>query len=127
MAGGLRVEDATDVHLHHIEVTWSEPESTDNGAYGLYPVLSRNVLMEFCEASNASDAGIYLGQSQNAIVRNNVARGNVAGIEIENSQAAHHQLDQMEASFRPVPQGEVQAGFLRSLLKTDLRRQTPGN
>jgi parallel beta-helix repeat protein len=33
----------------------------------------------------ASDAGIYVGQSQNIIVRRNRAEQNVAGIEIENS------------------------------------------
>ncbi len=33
----------------------------------------------------ASDAGIYVGQSRNIIVRDNVAELNVAGIEIENS------------------------------------------
>jgi parallel beta-helix repeat protein len=32
----------------------------------------------------AADAGVYVGQSRNVIVRNNIARKNVAGIEIEN-------------------------------------------
>jgi parallel beta-helix repeat protein len=36
----------------------------------------------------ASDAGIYVGQSSNIIVRDNRAEGNVAGIEIENSSHA---------------------------------------
>jgi parallel beta-helix repeat protein len=36
----------------------------------------------------ASDAGIYVGQSKNIIVRRNRAEYNVAGIEIENSQDA---------------------------------------
>ncbi len=36
----------------------------------------------------ASDAGIYVGQSNNIIVRDNRAEGNVAGIEIENSNNA---------------------------------------
>jgi parallel beta-helix repeat protein len=44
--------------------------------------------MEDNVASNASDAGIYVGQCQHAIVRNNTARGNVAGLEIENTQFA---------------------------------------
>jgi len=36
-------------------------------------------------AIGASDAGIYVGQSSNIIVRNSIAQYNVAGIEIENS------------------------------------------
>ena len=54
-------------------------------AYGLYPVQCQNVLIEGCTVSAASDAGIYVGQSDNVVVRDNVATGNVAGIEIENT------------------------------------------
>mgnify|MGYP001459187303 CR=1 FL=1 len=39
-------------------------------------------------AEGASDAGLYVGQCINAIVRNNVCTGNVAGLEIENTQYA---------------------------------------
>jgi parallel beta-helix repeat protein len=41
--------------------------------------------MENCQITGASDSGIYIGQSQNIIARNNTAYGNVAGIEIENT------------------------------------------
>lgn len=85
---GLRIEDSTNVHIHHLEVTWSAGISSDNGAYGVYPVRSTNVLLEDCHASFASDAGIYVGQVQNAIVRRNTAKQNVTGIEIENTQFA---------------------------------------
>src|SRR5262249_20376528 len=44
--------------------------------------------IEECEASGASDAGIYVGQSQNIIVRRCRAERNVAGIEIENCDDA---------------------------------------
>ena len=43
------------------------------------------MLIEDCIARDASDAGIYVGQSENIIVRRNRAEHNVAGIEIENS------------------------------------------
>ncbi len=45
----------------------------------------RQVLIEGCTSTGASDAGIYVGQSEEIIVRNNKAEQNVAGIEIENS------------------------------------------
>jgi parallel beta-helix repeat protein len=50
----------------------------------LYPVSCKDVLVEGCIVSDASDAGIYVGQSTDVIVRNNKAFHNVAGIEIEN-------------------------------------------
>jgi parallel beta-helix repeat protein len=46
------------------------------------------VLVDGVTVSGASDAGIYVGQSNNIIVRNSRAEYNVAGIEIENSMNA---------------------------------------
>jgi parallel beta-helix repeat protein len=66
----------------------------ENGAYGLYPVQAENVLIEDCIAIGASDAGIYVGQSRNIIVRRSRAEYNVAGIEIENADG----FDQLEAT-----------------------------
>lgn len=59
-----------------------------NGAYGLYPVESRQILMEDCEAHGASDAGIYVGQSSDILVQRCLARFNVAGYEFENTYRA---------------------------------------
>ena len=64
---------------------WTRGPNPENGAYGLYPVNCTNVLIERSIARGASDAGIYVGQSRNIIVRENTAELNVAGIEIENS------------------------------------------
>ncbi|MEM6927239.1 MAG: parallel beta-helix domain-containing protein, partial [Myxococcota bacterium] len=85
---GIRIEDSNGVTIRSVKVTWAEEGASTNGAYGIYPVRVRNVLMEDSEAYNASDAGIYVGQCQNAIVRNNIVKGNVAGLEIENTQFA---------------------------------------
>lgn len=84
----LRVEDSTGVTIRKVKVTWTKGPDKSNGAYGLYPVRCRDVLIEDSIALNASDAGLYVGQTANVIVRNNVAKGNVAGIEIENTQFA---------------------------------------
>ena len=46
------------------------------------------MLIDGCIAIGASDAGVYVGQSENIIVRNTEAYFNVAGIEIENSYYA---------------------------------------
>ena len=81
----IKVSDTDTLTLRNIRSAWTGEVSTENGAYALYPVLSTQVLIEGCEAIGSSDAGIYVGQSQNVIIRNNKAYYNVAGIESENS------------------------------------------
>jgi len=85
---GLRVESSKNVKIQNVRTEWANENDINNGAYGIYPVKSEDVLVEECEAYNAADAGIYVGQTQRAIVRKNVAKQNVAGIEIENTKFA---------------------------------------
>lgn len=85
---GIRVEESDGVTFRRIRATWTNEGDSSNGAYGIYPVKSQNVLVEDSRAENASDAGLYVGQCQNVIVRRNTVRGNVAGLEIENTQYA---------------------------------------
>ena len=82
---GLKVSESENVTIRGVRVEWTGGPKSSNGAYGLYPVLTRNVLIEDSIAIGASDAGIYVGQSRDVIVRNNRAEYNVAGIEIENT------------------------------------------
>lgn len=71
------------VGVEHFRI--SRVLTEDNGEYGIFPVLSAFGTVEHSSASGHSDAGIYVGQSRNVIVRHNVAFGNVNGFEIENS------------------------------------------
>lgn len=80
----IKIQNTNGVTLRDVNTTWTGGAKETNGAYGIYPVSCENVLIEKCEASYASDAGIYVGQSINVIVRNSYAHHNVAGIEIEN-------------------------------------------
>lgn len=82
----LKVNDTNGLVLRRIRSVWFDGPKTTNGAYALYPVLCKNVLMEECIAMGSSDAGIYVGQSDSVIIRNNKAFWNVAGIESENSR-----------------------------------------
>lgn len=84
----LKFSNSDGIVMYRIDTVWNGEPSTENGSYGLYPVLSSNILIEDCYAYGASDAGIYVGQSDNVIVRNSTAEGNVAGIEIENTTNA---------------------------------------
>ena len=84
----IKVNGANGVTIRRVRVEWTNGPDVSNGAYGLYPVQTRNVLIEDCEVRGASDAGVYVGQSENIIVRRNYVYENVAGIEIENSKFA---------------------------------------
>ncbi len=81
----IKAQHVDGLTLRNIKAEWTGKPSKDNGAYALYPVQCKNVLIDSCIAIGASDAGIYVGQSQQVIVRNSKAYHNVAGIEIENT------------------------------------------
>ena len=84
----LKVNEGSNIVIRNVRTEWTGGPSTENGSYGIYPVQTRNLLVEGSVAIGASDAGIYVGQSENIVVRNNRAEYNVAGIEIENSTYA---------------------------------------
>ncbi|WP_445144840.1 parallel beta-helix domain-containing protein [Dyella sp. Tek66A03] len=81
----LKINQGKNITIRGVRVEWTGGPKTTNGAYGLYPVKTQNVLIEDSVVIGASDAGIYVGQSDNIVVRRNHAEYNVAGIEIENS------------------------------------------
>lgn len=60
----------------------------DTGEYGLFPVHSKNVLLEKNVVTGSSDAALYVGQSENVVLRDDEAYGNVTGLEIENTSNA---------------------------------------
>lgn len=85
---GIKAKGVDRITMDNLRVVWTRGPHKDNGAYGLYPVEATNVLVQNSEVVACSDAGVYVGQSENIIVRNNRVSFNVAGIEIENSKHA---------------------------------------
>ena len=85
---GIKSKGADNIVYYRIRASWTGGPKETNGAYGIYPVSSTGVLIDGCEVSGASDAGIYVGQSKAITVRYNFVENNVAGIEIENSRDA---------------------------------------
>jgi parallel beta-helix repeat protein len=81
---GVKSHTADDIIIRRVHVEWSGGPKSTNGAYGIYSVVSTNNLIEECVSIGASDAGIYVGQSKNIVIRKCRAEYNVAGIEIEN-------------------------------------------
>ncbi len=85
IGNAIKVLGANGVTFRGVRTEWTGGPKASNGAYGFYPVQCQNVLIEDCVAIGASDAGIYVGQSRDIIVRRCRVEYNVAGIEIENS------------------------------------------
>ena len=81
----LKINESKNVIIRRVRTEWTNGPDTANGAYGIYPVQTENTLIDEVVAIGASDAGIYVGQSKNVVVRNSRAEFNVAGIEIENT------------------------------------------
>ena len=86
----IKVTDTEGIIFRRIKSAWTGKVNEKNGAYALYPMVCENVLFEECEVLGASDAGIYVGQSKNVIIRNNNVYWNVAGIKSENSEKCSH-------------------------------------
>jgi len=82
---GLKINEGDNITIRRVRAEWTGGPKTENGAYGIYPVQTTNVLIEDTVTIGASDAGLYIGQSKDVIVRRNRAEYNVAGIEIENT------------------------------------------
>ncbi|MFA5941204.1 MAG: parallel beta-helix domain-containing protein [Sinimarinibacterium sp.] len=103
---GLRVFRSDYITIRDVRVGWtvSDPHANDaygaatynpdpaswsaNGAYAFYPVICHHVLIEDSISVGSSDAGVYVGQSSDILVRNTEAFHNVAGFEFENTYRA---------------------------------------
>ena len=85
---GVKSKGSDQITFRNLRVECTNGPDEKNGAYGVYPVSSKNILVEKVLVKGAADAGIYVGQSENIVVRESRAEYNVAGIEIENSKKA---------------------------------------
>lgn len=88
LGDALKIARGNHIVIRRVRTEWTNGPDTNNGAYGIYPVQTQHTLIEDSVAIAASDAGIYVGQSENVIVRRNRAEYNVAGIEVENTIGA---------------------------------------
>jgi parallel beta-helix repeat protein len=77
---GIFITGAAGVTLRDI-IADGEIAST----YSVFPVESTDVVVEASEVTGVIDAGIYVGQAIGCTVRYNYVYGNIAGMEIENS------------------------------------------
>lgn len=99
---GVRVFRSEHVTFSRVKIGWSNADPVspnydpsmeswkDNGAYAFYPVVSRYILIEDSVSVGSSDAGVYIGQSSDILVRRTEAFHNVAGFEFENTYRAEY-------------------------------------
>lgn len=85
---GLTVQGGTNIIIRRVRAEWTRGANENNGPYAIYPVECKNLLVEDSVAKGAADAGIYVGQSENVVLRRNRAEYNVDGFEVENTQNA---------------------------------------
>ncbi len=83
---GLTVQGGDGVIIRRVRVEWTRGPDAGNGPYAIYPTQCKNVLVEDSVAKGASDAGIYIGQSDNVVMRRNRSEYNVDGYEVENAE-----------------------------------------
>jgi parallel beta-helix repeat protein len=82
----LTIQGGTNITVRRVRTEWTRGPNEANGPYGIYPVECKNLLLEDSVAKGAADAGIYVGQSENVVIRGNRSELNVDGYEIENSE-----------------------------------------
>ena len=83
---GLTVQGVDGVIIRRVRVEWTRGPNSGNGPYAIYPTQCKNVLVEDSVAKGASDAGFYIGQSDNVVMRRNRSEYNVDGYEVENAE-----------------------------------------
>src|SRR5581483_7455390 len=72
----VKLEGSTGVTFQRVHVQWQSTDLPNHGAYGLYPVQCTNVLIQDCKVEGASDSGVYVGQSNQIVVRRNTVDQN---------------------------------------------------
>ena len=82
----LTIQGGNHITVRRVRTEWTRGPNEANGPYGIYPVECKNLLVEDSVARGAADAGIYVGQSENVVLRRNRSEYNVDGYEIENSE-----------------------------------------
>ena len=82
----LTIQEGSNITVRRVRTEWTRGPNPANGPYGIYPVSCTNLLVEDSVAKGAADAGIYVGQSENVVLRRNHVENNVDGFEIENTE-----------------------------------------
>jgi parallel beta-helix repeat protein len=109
------------VHLACVDrFSLSDNHADRNQVYGLFPVRSsRGIIAGNLVTNTETDAGIYVGQSDNVLISGNLVHHNLLGIEVENSRNcavigndAHHNTFGIFVDILPFLQSKTQDATL---------------
>lgn len=67
----LKINEGRNIVIRRVRTEWTNGPDQRIGAYGVYLVRAENVLLEDSVAIGGSDAGVYIGQSRDVVVRDN--------------------------------------------------------
>src|SRR5579862_1021205 len=67
----LTIQDGSNITVRRVRTEWTRGPNEGNGPYAIYPVECKNLVVEDSVARGAADAGVYVGQSENVIIRRN--------------------------------------------------------
>jgi parallel beta-helix repeat protein len=84
----LTIQGGSHIIVRRVRAEWTRGANANNGPYAIYAVDCKSLLFEDSVARGAADAGFYVGQSENIVLRRNRAELNVDGFEVENSENA---------------------------------------
>jgi len=85
---GLTVEDAEENGIYLIGVDGyhvTGGKYLDNEEYGIFPICSKNGLIDFNDVEGTEDAGIYVGDDDTVTIEKNHTSRCTIGIEVENT------------------------------------------
>lgn len=81
---GIKIMNARNLTIRNVAVGWTNGPNSANGKYGIHVSLSEKILIEKCAVTAASNAGIFVSQAENIIIRDNITFENVTGLQTEN-------------------------------------------
>lgn len=80
----IQGDNSRNITIQNVAIGWSADPGTVVNRSGIYLSACKNILVEKCAITAASEAGVLIEQSENSIIRENIVYENSAGIEIRN-------------------------------------------
>jgi len=83
---GLQIQNYSENGVILIRVDYFQIDNgkyINNEEYGIFPILSSHGLIRSNQVSGSDDTGIYIGQSQDAIIKDNYISDCTVGIDVE--------------------------------------------
>ena len=90
----LIVQNVEGITIKNVKTSWPKNSGKKKNDHGIIAIKSNRLMLDSCEASGALNAGIFVKQSRNLIIKDAHVSLNVTGISVVNSSniEIHHSL-----------------------------------